>query len=1746
MEKQSTSKLLRLMVAVFALFLLVMTGSVLSACGGNVAHEHKYGSPEHTNPSTCGSTGYDVYTCSECGDKYAVVTAATGKHTFTDGICTVCGVSNGDNLKAILDQINSKVGTTTSPENVHKHNFTQEVKKLDPTCLTFGITVMKCDCGSTSVTSLVQATGHKYSKAGETGNRIPSTCTTNGQIEVVCSQCGDTYWEPNKDDMAPGHDFTYRTKEFAEKNDQPANCVSPARIAYKCTRCDEIQYVNVGDTLGGHFYATDENGNEVWTKVEGSEKGSAAEKPTIDENLKSYIDVGTVDMERACIYCGEKQVKTVAADHDHNFQHTKTEFNRLTKVTYTATIDGVEKTFEADLNKENCTEEGAENWHCVYAGCEALENDAGKWEKVETTVEPAEGEEATTKVTYEYRPSGWAEELKDRKEKDTVDGVEHTYEWRAKLNHTYADKLKNDDGEFEHEDEIKEITEIDKDEEGNVIVSHKEGEAVNNTSTWFGQTCSICGHEIAFQTKEEEGKKVPDVTKEILVIERDDNGGVVFDGNDAWITRAWHSWVLYNGKDAADTATPEQPKKEKIEPPAEPDGYEANKAATCTEEGWNWYWCQDSECKSIPRWVKVILPPLGHDWAIAEFKDPTCEKAGELKLECQRNGCNASLTLSVENYSEVTTADDWTWNRHTLKTPGEWPSEEGEIEYAEDYLKLWELGIDASSDEDADDAVRKLGSLAWREKPVDGTDSDEGEEDTNAPKTYTLADALKMLIPTGHHWKKSTSGDATVTADYCFGVPSQLYKCDCKMDGKCTDEGCKNEWRDENPKQEHKKNADGKIDTGIYYEYGVCGTAFGLNHDIYKVTYCKTCGLQLSREKVEDRQNYRHFPFDRKNIEALYNTYIPADYKVENGEKFLEVYGAEETARCMSDEARAARLEYARVWIGIEEWWFNNQTSSALEEDIRPYFYFKSGDKEDGGGFSLYCFDCFDNLHQYVATHKPEANDHTMTATMHYYVKLDSGAMMEISDLNKLTYNVCEYQYYLQYEVVCKCGMKYIGSDPEARYGAGQYIEQVQKDADGNEVHPDGVHYLIPVKEYWEKENYERGANGEATMDWICVFCGKTFELQVKYEAPKSEPAAADSETTVDPSNVKLVNADEKLILLVDMSGIKFDEKYGLNQRTGNTGDRIFEIDDRWYYGENKAWNDVYKTVVSNGIDSNVTITGGETAFYSEQATVLMKLWENDTKDIVIGRRGPAKYTTGYFEAGKSDTWVWAVDRMRIGSVLRPEDFVDPTDKDAYTAVWNDMFKIGTGDTYGEEQKKETNKLLDAYFKRGGEIVLGGNVGEPVPTTGDGANKSCGFGTQRTTGDGCVQTQGDNAVNVFVVPADTTIDLNDNTFYGNLFVNTGTIAGVKGGHSVIKNGKIVLEDKGRIQVVGDNSSKDVSLELDGVEVTAGETGLFAGQNSTITIKNSCIVAESGRAIEANNAETTGKSTVWVLENSAFISKTDTAFFMPGEGSVDAKDCEFYGYNMGVFLRGDNLEEKADGSSHARFVNCLFAKGDQASGAESTTSGTNTKHYGALTIGNDNKSAKDGYGSIKKLELKNCDFEIVKVAKNEEGVGTPGSGDWTPAVGEADEGWDLKDEVASPGCDLSSGEGHTKCDKDKCSHRAIVINICGCSDIEGGNCMTGTDECNTQCGQDDNGKVTIYLDDATLKNLITHAQKFSHEDAEEVTNPFLGCTFTDGAELKGKCCKLKIFLIGQSELELNWTVEDGEKLEITKS
>ena len=146
MEKQSTRKFLKLLIALVALFLLAASALMLASCKEHV-HQYELDESKSTN-ATCNQAGSQTFVCPECGDIYVNVVPATGQHTW------------------------------------------QETKVYPASCESEGWTVFTCSvCGTQKQDNWTPKLTHDYDVA-ETHE---ATCTTDGYQIFECTFCGDRY-----------------------------------------------------------------------------------------------------------------------------------------------------------------------------------------------------------------------------------------------------------------------------------------------------------------------------------------------------------------------------------------------------------------------------------------------------------------------------------------------------------------------------------------------------------------------------------------------------------------------------------------------------------------------------------------------------------------------------------------------------------------------------------------------------------------------------------------------------------------------------------------------------------------------------------------------------------------------------------------------------------------------------------------------------------------------------------------------------------------------------------------------------------------------------------------------------------------------------------------------------------------------------------------------------------------------------------------------------------------------------------------------------------------------------------------------------------------------------------------------------------------------------------------------------------------------------------------------------------------
>lgn len=285
MEKQSTRKFLKLLIALVALFLLAASALMLASCKEHV-HQYELDQDKSTN-ATCNQAGSQTFVCPECGDIYVNVVPATGQHTW------------------------------------------QETKVYPASCESEGWTVFTCSvCGTQKQDNWTPKLTHDYDVA-ETHE---ATCTTDGYQIYECTFCGDRYTDSQYTAEHPklGHDWgtntdTEDTATSAEDKLEgwytvsAADCLNAQVLERKCARCGETEK-KVGAAATGH-------------KVEGQKDDETLEEAlarlfTYDDGVKGAVcavNEKLVDAEGNAVYAfecaNENCPVNVVVDNRENTKH---------------------------------------------------------------------------------------------------------------------------------------------------------------------------------------------------------------------------------------------------------------------------------------------------------------------------------------------------------------------------------------------------------------------------------------------------------------------------------------------------------------------------------------------------------------------------------------------------------------------------------------------------------------------------------------------------------------------------------------------------------------------------------------------------------------------------------------------------------------------------------------------------------------------------------------------------------------------------------------------------------------------------------------------------------------------------------------------------------------------------------------------------------------------------------------------------------------------------------------------------------------------------------------------------------------------------------------------------------------------------------------------------------------------------------------------------------------------------------
>ena len=346
MEKQSTSKFLRSVIAVVALFMLAVSGFLLTSCKhvhsepndfgactdcGSIIDWDKFGSQMSTllDPSFDDLTASLTDLASEVTEVKGDVDSIIGALNVADDGSDIDTIVK--NVQAVLDQIENLIGAnpsvaakataptitgianavTSVQETLNKigagniehvcenHQFDTEtpVIEIEPTCERAGAKVYRCVNCNATIALPVNQLEHVAADEPVKENVVAPTCTTDGSYDLVyyCKNgCGEPLSTEHVVDPQKGHDWDKENPVTM----QPATCTEAGSAVYTCKVCG-AQSEEFVLPATGHSYDWTTPVSEVAPKceVEGSATYKCANcentitlKPSDEEKPESMTD----------------------------------------------------------------------------------------------------------------------------------------------------------------------------------------------------------------------------------------------------------------------------------------------------------------------------------------------------------------------------------------------------------------------------------------------------------------------------------------------------------------------------------------------------------------------------------------------------------------------------------------------------------------------------------------------------------------------------------------------------------------------------------------------------------------------------------------------------------------------------------------------------------------------------------------------------------------------------------------------------------------------------------------------------------------------------------------------------------------------------------------------------------------------------------------------------------------------------------------------------------------------------------------------------------------------------------------------------------------------------------------------------------------------------------------------------------------------------------------------------------------
>ena len=300
MEKQSTRKFLKLMIALVALFLLGSSALMLASCKEEL-HKHTWDEGKVTNEATCVSTGSRTYTCSECGDIRIENIPATGVHTWGDPVeyaascesdaytietCTVCGQEK----------------TTILPNTKRDHNYAEHL--VAATCTAAGSRTLSCTyCNDTYIDSHYAqenpALGHSFAANekeddtlyGVAAKNVSASPEGTQTVEITLNE--KTYKGTGADEAKALAAAVEAAKKDGWTTQTAPNCTTAGEFVRSCTRegCEYVEEADVKAT--GH-------------KIKGQTMNQTlAEALEVKGKYVCTVDTNLIDAENKAIYAFE-------------------------------------------------------------------------------------------------------------------------------------------------------------------------------------------------------------------------------------------------------------------------------------------------------------------------------------------------------------------------------------------------------------------------------------------------------------------------------------------------------------------------------------------------------------------------------------------------------------------------------------------------------------------------------------------------------------------------------------------------------------------------------------------------------------------------------------------------------------------------------------------------------------------------------------------------------------------------------------------------------------------------------------------------------------------------------------------------------------------------------------------------------------------------------------------------------------------------------------------------------------------------------------------------------------------------------------------------------------------------------------------------------------------------------------------------------------------------------------------------